>query len=49
MEYYEEPLKLISGVNEDLRKNIMEKGARSAQRYFMRKGLKGLDKKGVMR
>ena len=38
MEYFEQTVKLIASVIEDLRKNKMEKGARFSQRYFLHKG-----------
>ena len=35
MEYSEQTMKLIARIIEDLRNNIMEKGASFVQRYFM--------------
>ena len=40
MEYYEQTVKLIATIIEDLINNTMENAANFSQRYFMQKGIK---------
>ena len=49
MQYYEQTVRLIAILIEYLRNNTTEKGASFPQRYFLHKGLKSLDEKGVKR